>query len=272
MKRFPAPMLAFALAVAHAAAAQVGATMTAGRLVGAGYPGPLVSTPAGVGARNASGSGSTGGGLGGVAQVGIAITDDPTVLAGGSTRMRVTGSATHGASIGFGYTAVQSANSSDSFWRIELTVTESATFSITNASTAAATAGGARKAVTPVRFTALTGTISGNELSAGTYAVEVWIGAFFPNSYQFDMPSVIKPGYANFASTGAVDVAADWTLVLSPIVSCAPADLDCNGTVDMGDVAFALLDFGPCPGCTSDLDRTGVVDFGDIALIMLDFG
>ena len=49
-------------------------------------------------------------------------------------------------------------------------------------------------------------------------------------------------------------------------------DLDLSGEVDQGDVAFALLDYGPCPGCPSDLDGTGDVDFGDIALILLSAG
>ena len=49
-------------------------------------------------------------------------------------------------------------------------------------------------------------------------------------------------------------------------------DLDLSGEVDPGDIAFALLDYGPCPGCPSDLDGTGDVDFGDIALILLSAG
>lgn len=49
-------------------------------------------------------------------------------------------------------------------------------------------------------------------------------------------------------------------------------DLDGSLDVDSGDVAFALLDYGPCPGCPSDLDGTGGVDFGDIALILLSVG
>ena len=49
-------------------------------------------------------------------------------------------------------------------------------------------------------------------------------------------------------------------------------DIDLSGVVDNGDVAFALLDYGPCPGCPSDLDGTGIVDFGDIALILLSTG
>ena len=49
-------------------------------------------------------------------------------------------------------------------------------------------------------------------------------------------------------------------------------DLDGSLEVDAGDVAFALLDFGPCPGCPADLDGTGDVDFGDIALVLLSVG
>jgi len=49
-------------------------------------------------------------------------------------------------------------------------------------------------------------------------------------------------------------------------------DLDGSGTVDNGDIALCLLDFGPCPGCLSDVDGSGEVDFGDVALILLSFG
>jgi hypothetical protein len=49
-------------------------------------------------------------------------------------------------------------------------------------------------------------------------------------------------------------------------------DIDGSGVVDSGDIAFALLDFGPCPSCPSDLDGSGETDFGDIALILLSTG
>ena len=49
-------------------------------------------------------------------------------------------------------------------------------------------------------------------------------------------------------------------------------DLDGSGSVDSGDIALALLDFGSCPGCAADLDQSGVVDFGDVALILLSYG
>ena len=49
-------------------------------------------------------------------------------------------------------------------------------------------------------------------------------------------------------------------------------DLDLSGSVDSGDLALALLDYGPCPGCPSDLDGSGETDGGDLALILLNFG
>ena len=50
------------------------------------------------------------------------------------------------------------------------------------------------------------------------------------------------------------------------------ADLDGSGEVDTGDIAMALLEYGPCGGCPADLDGTGEVDFADVALILVDFG
>ncbi|MBM4006152.1 MAG: hypothetical protein FJ292_01080 [Planctomycetes bacterium] len=49
-------------------------------------------------------------------------------------------------------------------------------------------------------------------------------------------------------------------------------DVDGSLEVDNGDVAFALIDFGACPGCPTDLDGSGEVDFGDVALILLSTG
>lgn len=49
-------------------------------------------------------------------------------------------------------------------------------------------------------------------------------------------------------------------------------DVDGSGTVDTGDVAVLLLDYGPCPGCSADLDGSAEVDFGDVALVLLSSG
>ena len=57
----------------------------------------------------------------------------------------------------------------------------------------------------------------------------------------------------------------------SDLCTC-PSDLDGDGTVGPGDVAYALLEFGPCPGSAADLDRNGLCDFGDVSLLLLDAG
>jgi len=62
---------------------------------------------------------------------------------------------------------------------------------------------------------------------------------------------------------------------VAPPNGCVTAcfgDVDNSGAVDNGDVAIALLDYGPCGGCLTDLDGTNEVDFGDVALILLSTG
>jgi hypothetical protein len=55
-------------------------------------------------------------------------------------------------------------------------------------------------------------------------------------------------------------------------ISCGiQGDLDGDGSVGASDIAFLLLDFGPCAGCQSDLDGSGTVDAGDIAFLLLLF-
>jgi hypothetical protein len=33
-----------------------------------------------------------------------------------------------------------------------------------------------------------------------------------------------------------------------------------------------MLDFGPCVSCASEFDSNGLVDFGDVAIALLNFG
>ncbi|NBQ15757.1 MAG: hypothetical protein EBU31_14405, partial [Proteobacteria bacterium] len=61
-------------------------------------------------------------------------------------------------------------------------------------------------------------------------------------------------------------------LRLKGVISACFGDIDGSGVVDNGDIAFALLDFGPCSKCPSDLDGSGETDFGDVALILLSTG
>ncbi len=74
-----------------------------------------------------------------------------------------------------------------------------------------------------------------------------------------------------FVSLGLAQ-AARLRIKVETVPACVAEDLDCNGVVDFGDVALALIDFGPCSGCQADLDGTGIVDYGDVALVMLSYG
>ena len=74
-----------------------------------------------------------------------------------------------------------------------------------------------------------------------------------------------------FVSLGLAQ-AARLRIKVETVPACVAEDLDCNGVVDFGDVALALIDFGPCTGCQADLDGTGIVDYGDVALVMLSYG
>ncbi len=74
-----------------------------------------------------------------------------------------------------------------------------------------------------------------------------------------------------FVSLGLAQ-AARLRIKVETVPACVAEDLDCNGVVDFGDVALALIDFGPCSDCRADLDGSGIVDYGDVALVMLSYG
>ena len=105
----------------------------------------------------------------------------------------------------------------------------------------------------PVRLHAITGSIDGDPetggtLAPGTYGLDVWIGAFAQGLFSVGIGEEFRQaGYASFIETGVASASADWSLQLQPVPQCGQSDLDCSGTVDVGDVALALLDYGPCP-------------------------
>jgi hypothetical protein len=72
------------------------------------------------------------------------------------------------------------------------------------------------------------------------------------------------------------DVSASSVSAYVGWIAAAPSfglegDVDGNGLVDFGDVAFTLLSYG-MDDPVADVDANGLVDFGDIAIILLDFG
>jgi hypothetical protein len=55
---------------------------------------------------------------------------------------------------------------------------------------------------------------------------------------------------------------------------CELGDIDCDGSVNGGDLGIMLLLFGPCPdpfSCVGDLDGNGEVDNGDVALLLVNW-
>lgn len=58
-------------------------------------------------------------------------------------------------------------------------------------------------------------------------------------------------------------------VLLTPIATC-PADIDANGTVDLGDLGVVLSCFGASP--CGDLDGNGTTDLSDLGIILADFG
>ena len=90
--------------------------------------------------------------------------------------------------------------------------------------------------------------------------------------YQLFETDGVTPTYTTQAGDDASFTFQPAFSLKGDLASACFGDIDGSGEVDNGDVAFALLDYGPCPGCSSDLDGTNEVDFGDVALILLSTG
>ena len=113
-------------------------------------------------------------------------------------------------------------------------------------------------------------------LAAGTWYMHVGAILFDGqgDAWTWSMGTARGMHYAKYGTSWGPWLNNDFSSVafeLSGNPACT-SDLDASGAVDMGDVALAMLDFGPCPGCTSDVDGNGTVDFGDVALLLLDIG
>jgi hypothetical protein len=56
---------------------------------------------------------------------------------------------------------------------------------------------------------------------------------------------------------------------------CPPADLNCDGVVDVGDLLIMFDNWGKCPDpddCPADLNGDGVVDVGDLLILFDNWG
>lgn len=58
---------------------------------------------------------------------------------------------------------------------------------------------------------------------------------------------------------------------------CEPGDVDCDGDVDLPDLAALLSAFDSCTGdpgfiSAADLDGDGCIELGDLAVLLENFG
>lgn len=54
-----------------------------------------------------------------------------------------------------------------------------------------------------------------------------------------------------------------------------PADLNCDGIIDIEDLFIVLSEWGECPDpddCPADLDGNGVVDVDDLFILLANWG
>ena len=49
---------------------------------------------------------------------------------------------------------------------------------------------------------------------------------------------------------------------------CCPADINCDGIINGGDLGLLIADWGPCTGCAADLNDDGVVSSADLGLLI----
>jgi hypothetical protein len=54
--------------------------------------------------------------------------------------------------------------------------------------------------------------------------------------------------------------------------TCADADINSDGLVDVSDFLHLIAEWGPCPGCPEDIDGDGVVNVIDFLLLVGNWG
>lgn len=249
--------------VAGALAAPVNATLTSGSVSGAGFPEPLVQQPKVSTTTKRSGGGSTGGGFGGTASAFLEVG-----TSGGSTNVALTGTATH--TNEFGYTAAYTDAA------VVLTLTEAATYSITNLSTTKVN--NVSTAFNPVTFESATGFINAftatrGELSPGTYRLRFGVAAAQPFTFSF---SLVSTWYNQFNTTGCANTNVNWTIALR---KPCHGDLNFDTLVDDLDfqsfvVAYDILGCaqpGMPQGCPADFNNDGVVDDFDFQMFAVSY-
>ena len=232
------------------AGAPVGLTFVSGQISSGGFPTPSTSLPTSFTPKKISGGGSTGGGFASV-QLIILDTDTESVL-------RVTGSASHGSSLGL--TSTGSSNIT-----IDLPVAATVTFA--NDSSTVGRDDGVRVPINAVRLIAGTGSISTGSaperrLTPGTYRIQFSIGA--------------GPDFSYDGVFGCNSTVVDWQLTLRK--RCV-GDMNADSVVDDSDFQAFIFGYNTLvcsssempPDCPADLNNDGFVDDADFQMFVVSY-
>ncbi|HEX8876361.1 MAG TPA: hypothetical protein VF777_06405 [Phycisphaerales bacterium] len=261
--RIASVLAGLSMTAAVALAAPVSATLTAGSVSGAGFPEPLIQQNKVSTTIKRSGGGSTGGGFGGTASAFLEVGNS-----GGATNVALTGSAAH--TNEFGYTAAYTDAA------VVLTLTEAATYTITNLSTTQVNS--VSTAFNPVTFESANGFINAftatrGELSPGTYRLRFGVAAAQPFTFSF---SLVATWYNQFNATGCANTNVNWTITLR---KPCHGDINFDTLVDDLDfqsfaVAYDILGCaqpGMPQGCPADFNNDGVVDDFDFQMFVVSY-
>jgi formylglycine-generating enzyme required for sulfatase activity len=246
-----------------------------GTVWGGGFPGPSVEQFTTLDADGGSGSGSTGGGLGG-ARINIGRTQFGT-----TQRVACTAWASHPDPENGHSSVMPLEQSTFSFKGIELVVPASLQYRVSSCGTAF-TSNGSWVTVRPFRLTAITGSIGGDgitgTLQPGTYRLEFYVGGFSAFNMPSQVPSEVAAGYDEvfkLADPGVQSVSASWILDLSPVTVPA-ADCDGNAVDDACQIAWGDMDgdlyLDACERDWGDLVLDGVVDGADLGALLSAWG
>ncbi len=244
-----------------------------GTVWGGGFPGPSVQQFTTLDADGGSGSGSTGGGLGG-ARVDIGRTQFGT-----TQRIACIAWARHPDSNNGHSSVMTREQSTFNFKGIEISVPSSSQYRISSCGSAW-TFNGATVAVRPFRLTAITGSIAGDgtagTLQPGTYRLEFYVGGF--STMPSEVPPAVAAGYEEVFQLDepyVESVRASWILDLSPVTAPA-ADCDGNGVDDACQIAWGDTDgdlyLDACERDWGDIVLNGVVDGADLGALLSAWG
>jgi fermentation-respiration switch protein FrsA (DUF1100 family) len=86
---------------------------------------------------------------------------------------------------------------------------------------------------------------------------------------------IIVPGYGHELPISEYMAAFDFMKQTLDTIPHSPADINCDGTVNSGDLITVINTWGACPPgktCGGDINSDQVVNVGDMLMVLNDWG